>query len=794
MKIEIKRQKWAFIAMLVLTAIFVFSLYGKVFWSPNSYLFTASGDGVKNYYSWVWHLKNDSSLLEFDGMNYPYGQHFMYTDCHAMLYFVIKPLSLIFPGLLDYSIGILNFFMLLSFFLTPIFLWLIFRILKIQPFLAALGALGISMLAPQVFRLTGHLSLSYSFFIPLTLWLILEAQTSPKSSMKWDVALLFNGLFWFFIHPYLGIMATAFLFSFWIINFLWHLKSELKNGRNYIMLFITTILPVLIFFAFIKLTDNRTGRTDNPSGFFLYNAEPDDFLVPLYPPLRPLIDQVVEVRQQWEAWSYIGLLSIGVLIFLLLRNLKQFIQKRNLTNEKKFIENDNFRLIIWASLLLLIFSFGWPFKLFPDSIDWFPIVKQFRATGRFTWFFFFAVNLFAVVVLSKYWETFENNSKRNLQRAFIIFLISFPFIEGLPYHLDYHRQISQQANVFKLSDCSADFKELLKQVDPDNFQAIIPLPFYYNGSENFSIPVRGDAMLTSTMVSYHTKLPILGGALSRTGIEESRKSIQVISPDFYPKKIERNLQSTKPFLVVKAKGELSSYEIALLHKCKLIYKTYEVSVYKLEADRLFRSSATEEIEKFKLLNNQNPRLGISPYRIDRVYNWKNFMVNDTNAFLYFNEFNDRESQETFGGSGAFSGNKKDHLTVAEFGPGTFKANTTYSISAWFYNGGQDALNFWFRFGKEEYNPVTDVWSESYVLPEQSQVIFGDWSLVELDFQVADPQNEVSFKTLGKTIDKQFFFLDDILIREKRVDVYKILEQKNGRITSLFKNNQRINLD
>ena len=96
----------------------------------------------------------------------------MYTDCHPLLASVPKFLNQQFPGLSNYSIGILNLLLVLSIGITAFILYFIFIELKINYILAILGALGISALSPQILRITGHLALSYSFFIPLTIYLI----------------------------------------------------------------------------------------------------------------------------------------------------------------------------------------------------------------------------------------------------------------------------------------------------------------------------------------------------------------------------------------------------------------------------------------------------------------------------------------------------------------------------------------------------------------------------------------------------------------------------------------------
>ena len=71
---------------ILLTFILLFTLffYHDVILSPNSYLFGSSGDGIKNYFTLATHIK-ENSLTQSTAMNYPYGEHFLYLDCHPAL-------------------------------------------------------------------------------------------------------------------------------------------------------------------------------------------------------------------------------------------------------------------------------------------------------------------------------------------------------------------------------------------------------------------------------------------------------------------------------------------------------------------------------------------------------------------------------------------------------------------------------------------------------------------------------------------------------------------------------------
>ena len=83
------------------------------------------GDGIKNYYTYLYHAKFDSSFHEFSGMNYPYFEHVVYTDAHPLFSYLIGKL-----GLANYGIGILNSLMLLSYPIASIFVFKILRHFK----------------------------------------------------------------------------------------------------------------------------------------------------------------------------------------------------------------------------------------------------------------------------------------------------------------------------------------------------------------------------------------------------------------------------------------------------------------------------------------------------------------------------------------------------------------------------------------------------------------------------------------------------------------------------------------
>ena len=106
-----------------------------------------------------------------------------------------------------------------------------------------------------------------------------------------------------------------------------------------------------------------------------------------------------------------------------------------------------------------------------------------------------------------------------------------------------------------------------------------------------------------------------------------------------------------------------------------------------------------------------------------------------------------------------------------------------------YNNHPDALNLWLRFMVEEYDEANNKWYTTTVFPEFSEVINHDWSLIELEFKIRNPQNRIYIVSIGKDNSKADLHLDDLFIYEKGSFNYKI--KRPGSSPILFKNNQEI---
>ncbi len=760
--------------------------YGDVITKPNNYLFSQSGDAIKNYFTYASHIK-ENTLIQSDFMNYPYGESFMYLDCQPLLTITLQWLSGPFPAIQNYTIGIINFLMIFSILLSAIFLYLIFNQLDVNKFLSAAGAFSIAVLSPQIFRVTGHLALSYSFFIPLT-WYLFIKFTKSRYKLKWSLLILFNNLGWFFIHAYLGMIVSSFILLCFLFDYIFFERSRYSKFWQWLYISLQTFLPIIIFWLFITITDKHIGRTGDPFGFLEYTATFYSVFLPNHPPLRPFFENI-SIDQAWEGWAYIGAGTLFTLLLFLINRVIRLFKKKSFADDSPLLNSQFIVPALFSSFILLLLSMGYPFKWHMEFLlDWFPVLKSFRGIGRFAWVFYYVITVSSVYF---FFLIYESNKKHFI---FLLIAVVLPLSyiwEGIPYHKEMGSNLNQYPNLFDKTQLPASISTGLQYTDKNKYQAIIPLPYYHIGSENYTKSATDKIYRLSMILSYHSEIPLMSNYSTNTSIPESKNLIQVLSPGFYSKAVLNDIKSDKPFLIIYSNDELSAYEKAILDKGIKIYSDNDYSLYSVSKDELFRNTSAEEIRNFEQIKNRLKDVnGFLITVSDSIAS-----IVDTNAVISFNSFEDMPQELSYRGKGSYYGEMKNYNLLTNIELSKLKKDKDYVVSYWMYNEGsdygQDALNS-LTFLEVRYPAGNQEWL-SITNPARSVVINGSWSLVEMDFKLPDNASSLTVLLKGNDASGKKIYIDDVLIRAKDTDVYKIMKEENGSITELFKNNHRISL-
>lgn len=757
-------EKYAHFLVIILSSLFVCIVYKDVLFSLNEYLFNGSSDAIKNYFTYASQIKTGSNI-DSVAMNYPYGEHSLYLDCIPFYSWGLSLLSVIFPEIMNYSIGILNFTMLFSIVLTSYFIFLILKELKTNYLIGIFSSVSIAVLAPQIDRIEGHFALSFSFFIPM-IWYFLLRFKRATNKFAWSLLIFLSCLCLYFTHAYLGMIAVLFLICSHTIDFLLTVPKKRFSVKEISFVMLQTILPLAVFWLFVKLTDTHTGRTTNPSGFFEHVTTFSSVLTPQSGSLHDVYSRYFDVSYSWEGLAYIGFGSVLILLFIFIVFLLRVLKIFTITSLK--FEKQQFKFIVTTivlSIFFLILGMGYPFKFGNEKVlDWFPVVKNFRGIGRFAWVFYFGATITSVYIVNQLYQ----KSPRSPKILLVVLVLPLTyFVEGYEKHIDLSERITSMKNVFSLKNKDAYFVKGINAIQLDSFQAILPLPYYHIGSENYTREAENQVYILSMAFQYHSGIPLVSNYSTRTSIWESKNLMQLFTPNYFEKPYLQDVNSGKPFLILKVNSVvLSEEETEVLNRGELLFEGGMFSLFRITKENLLGKKTNEALAQIQKIKNE--------------LKFKNdYYMNDTTSFFQCDKFENSSSKITHTGKGAYEGYLNQYNLIQEYATHSFESGKTYRISFWLNNSGpnygQDVFNSVIAFIQRKKETGEIDWITT-ITPKISFNIHDDWSLVEMDFVSESETDEISLYILGSKKQKTKFWLDDLLVREKSNSIYEFFNK------------------
>ena len=216
-------------------------------------------------------------------MNYPFGESVFFTGNQVVLTNSLKLLKDAGWDLSDYALGISNILILLSFVIASLFIYLIFRELNVDWWMAMLATILIIMLSNQWERLSGHYNLAYAYIIPVILYLFLRFYRNPGYLISFIIGILV------ILFSAKQLYIAAFILILWIPFWVFlPIHNREKFGKPVFIishLLIQFILPFLLFNLFTGMHDPGLDRTAFPWGFYLSRVKPEAVFLPLGCPM-----------------------------------------------------------------------------------------------------------------------------------------------------------------------------------------------------------------------------------------------------------------------------------------------------------------------------------------------------------------------------------------------------------------------------------------------------------------------------------------------------------------------------
>ncbi len=744
------------IAVILVSALLLLLLHGKLLMSPNTYYVGDYNDGFKNYYSLIYHIKYDSSYSHFEGMNYPYGDQIVFADGQPLLSNALKFIS---ENLVDLSLhitGIMNIMMLLSIMLTCLLLYKIFDHFKVEKPWSIIFAIGIGFMAPQIHRIGGHYGLSYGFVIPLIiyLWAHYTKVPSIKNSVILGLAVLLVSL----LHLYYFALSSFFLVFCFLFSLLekQSMKTHIKKALH---LFLAVVIPFIAIQLWFLLTSQVNDRPSNPYGFLAYRSQWEGVFLAIGYPLGNLIhNYITPIRQvHWEGIAYVGVIPF---IFFLnyLRKLLASPFRKQFNYARKISNNKRLDIAFSSAFMLLLFSFGIPFILGLDLLlDYVGPLKQFRGIARFSWVFFFLLNIITFTII--YLKLSESKIAKNKKHLLLTILSAILFYEA--YAFQTTREFYHYNRIEDLESPEAKTNPIHK-IDSKKYQAIIPVPYFHIGSENIWRKPQGNISKNVMVASILSGIPCTGVMMSRTSLSQTLENIQIVEEPYGPLPMLQNLKSLKPFLLWIEKNEtIGDAEKELIKLGTIVHADNNVELRELSIIALENRLADTK----KSITSELADSGL--FLINQ------FLTNDSVVNFIQMSFEDSISTLHYKGKGAITGKMKDQ-TVFFQDKIPLQDSIEYTLAFWVYFAKDIYPTIRLHF--EEYSDVEElIYSNTRSIAEQEVIIDGLWALVEYKFKPKNPNNTIKFYLQKKVYQDYPIYIDEVLIRPSINNIYKNME-------------------
>jgi len=739
MKNRLKIVLFASITALV-SFIILFIFYGNILSKTGEVLFSKGGDGLKSYYASEYHLKYDTDYLHTKCMNYPYGEFSFYSDSQPLTTNIIKFFQKY--GIFENVniIDIINSLMLYSLIFASVIIYLLLNRLKLPHAYSVIIANIIVYLSPQLDRMSGHYSLSYVFFIPLFLY-FLHIFIYKKSyiisfvlGLITFIALITHG-YYFAFFAFFAIFTPIF-FSLQTGEKISWIKSYLPH------LFIQIFLPFVLFQLFSL--GIPTDRTAYPWGFFASRAFPESVFLPIG---KPYFGFLHIPYLKWEGMAFIGLVSVFVFLILLYTTIKQ--KKRFV-----FIENAFLNAILLVSLISLLFSFAYPFTWHLECLwNYMGPLRQFRASGRFAWLFYYSMNIIAFYYI---WNWYVQN-KTKLK----VVVLSLAILMGLyDAILNTRRKADNLQNtipaIFDTKNELAEDK-WINNLNIAEFQAIMPLPYFHVGSEVYWIDGTSESKEAAFTVSWKTGIPINAVQMSRTSISQTMENLSLYFEPNRPYSIINKYVTDKDILLLVAKNKkLNNNELRFVKYADLIDVNEKYSAYRLSVKniQLLNSDYRENIYKSSLDSN--------------LYLVNGFLQTTHDNGVIFESFGNKHPT-----------NKRDK--IAHFD--ATKHNTIFEIPL-FESMDTVVISFWINNMDKDIFPRSDIkignktkahdfeQKATYTIFRQIQYVDENgWGLVEFKYHPNEKGEILRLEIWNSLTTNGEFKIDDLLIRKANNDVY-----------------------
>ena len=759
---KVFRNPLLLLSVITISIICIF--WGKIIFHPNAYLLSIGGDAYKNYYTPSWFIANDNGT-HFTGMNYPYGEHVVFTDNQPMISWIANFVDNNLFSISGYTVAIINLLLFISLFFCVFLLYKIIRHYGLPIFYAIAAAILIGLMNPQIDRFWGHFALGYSMFMPL-IWYLLILIKSYNYNI-WRLGLLIATIICFgFIHMYYVLLASLFIL-FHVIVLLFKKK---KTITPFLSLLCAGLIPLIFITVFMKLTDHVSDRPESPYGFFRYKASFQSVFLPMNGTIKNQVVKIFNLGQSnSEGFAYVGIIGLVFLFILLFIFIKRLIFKKSFRNSFINLPGD-LGVYLAAAVLMLLFSMTLPFSLGLEFLlDIITPLKQFRSPGRFAWGFYFVYTVALSVII---YLLFKKIQKTRPVIAYLFIIIIFGVQVGDTYgYFGTTAKRMQQNNAENpFLHSNTYFSSVIEGTTykHEDFDAILFLPSFFQGSEKLYIDRTGSSFTHAMQISYQTGLPLVNQMMSRTSYSQTLNNVQIVSNPNIPNNSKSGVFTAKHLLLVSVDKPLKSGEKYLVDNATLFATKERFSFYDLNLEILDKKGEAYASAEMNAIKDSLKEF---------EYSGGKYFSQDLLNIFYRNSFEEKSTAEPFLGGGSFLSDGKK-LLMAEI-PVNIEDTIWIEVSFWAKSTTKTMAYPYIEIDfLNDYGEIIKIGS---VAPTLTTDVLRSWVRAAEDFELPPSIKKIRI-TCSDDSEVNF---DELLVRHTAYNVYYDMTDSSHFIVNNF---------
>ena len=742
---KIQRNLW-FLATTIFAVYLVTYALSGIVKQPWHEIPELGGDGAKNIFTYLYQSTQGSGYW-FSGMNYPYGEHIVYTDGQPVLSVLLSSIKGVTIG---QALSILWWLIGLSYVVSILFLYKILTRFKLAPLAALLFAGLIGIFTPQMLKLQGHYALSYTCIIPMLFyWTILY---TDRPHWRYCIYFFILGCIAAFIHPYYAAMMLVWVFAFAAGFILFTRQPFMHKLKIAAPLVISVIMVLGVVALVMKLTDPVTDRPVTPFNTLYETCTRLKQLVTSFnsPVWKPLLHTrfFYRISDGGEGYAYMGVVTIFTIgLFLLAILVKSFRQKKAATD----LGTGFSPVWLFLAFSTLLFGMGIPFIWHIEWMSYLSVFKQFRSLGRFSWIFYYIISVYSAVVIYTAYSRLLASGKTVAAYAVITAALAIWTWEASGY-VEYSRRLAKSGSYnydMMFSTHEQNWEGFLgdHQYKKSDFQALLLLPYFHVGTEKLWVGYGNWLITLGSKASLQLHLPMVNVMMSRSSWGQAEKQVKIAAGPFASKPLLKDISSNRPFLLLCFDEDtLNEDQKYLLTASDYLGHYSQCYVYACYPDRI----ATHDKKMADSVNRILPFM----HRPDTVI--------DGNGNYYTNHCDNVPSSFHLFGTGCMPAIAQDSAIIATIpiiSPP--KDSELYEFSCWFllHNDDPRAPNFSLELMDGSGRNVTT----ADVLTRQSTDNKGMWFRAGKYFYIYHNTHEIHCKIMNVP-NPSYIALDELLLR------------------------------